>query len=337
MFLCHHEEKWLDACPREFKPVLYKRYVDDIFVLFTCRSHLDKFALYMNAQHQNIVFTTETENNSMMSFLDVSICHGNQCFNTSVYRKPMFSGVYSNFDSFIPLCYKFGLVFTLFGRLFNICSSFVLFHKEVLVLKSLLVRNGFTLPFVDSVLKKFLNAAHRPPKATVATVNRKNVFMVLPYCGVISLQVRTRIMSLCRKHFPQVSFRIVLKPSCRISNMFPYKDTVPMLLRSGLIYQYKCSGCNSTYYGKTIRHAKTRFCEHIGVSPLTGKPVSDPQITAVFEHFVDCTGDRPTFDDFSVLCSGSSDFILKMKESLLIKQDDPILNRKVSSLPLCLF
>ena len=33
-FLCHHETKWLNYCPNKFKPVLYKRYVDGIFVLF---------------------------------------------------------------------------------------------------------------------------------------------------------------------------------------------------------------------------------------------------------------------------------------------------------------
>ena len=33
-FLYHHERKWLNDCPEKFKPVFYKRYVDDIFVLF---------------------------------------------------------------------------------------------------------------------------------------------------------------------------------------------------------------------------------------------------------------------------------------------------------------
>ena len=32
--LCHNETKWLNDCPDKFKPVFYKRYVDDIFVLF---------------------------------------------------------------------------------------------------------------------------------------------------------------------------------------------------------------------------------------------------------------------------------------------------------------
>ena len=30
LFLCHHETNWLsNYCPLEFKPVLYRRYIDD--------------------------------------------------------------------------------------------------------------------------------------------------------------------------------------------------------------------------------------------------------------------------------------------------------------------
>ena len=34
-FWCHYEKEWLDNCPIHFRPVIYKRYVDDIFVLFS--------------------------------------------------------------------------------------------------------------------------------------------------------------------------------------------------------------------------------------------------------------------------------------------------------------
>ena len=33
-FLCHYEKEWLDNCPIHFKPMIYKKYVDYIFVLF---------------------------------------------------------------------------------------------------------------------------------------------------------------------------------------------------------------------------------------------------------------------------------------------------------------
>ena len=34
IFLCYQETLWLKNCPKSFKPVYYKRYIDYIFVLF---------------------------------------------------------------------------------------------------------------------------------------------------------------------------------------------------------------------------------------------------------------------------------------------------------------
>ena len=44
-----------------------------------------------------------------------------------------------------------------------------------------------------------------------------------------------------------------------------------------------------------------------------------------------------SFDDFNVLASDTNNFRLLIKESLLIKQDKPILNRTIKSFPLKLF
>ena len=48
VFLSFYEIKWLEQCPKEFKPVFYRRYVDDIFVLFESAEHLSKFRNYFN-------------------------------------------------------------------------------------------------------------------------------------------------------------------------------------------------------------------------------------------------------------------------------------------------
>ena len=34
VFLVHFEKNWLQNCPSDFKPHSYRRYVNDIFVLF---------------------------------------------------------------------------------------------------------------------------------------------------------------------------------------------------------------------------------------------------------------------------------------------------------------
>ena len=112
-FLCHFEKKWLSERPVELLPSVYKRYVDDIFVTFNSYSQLLKFVDYMNHQHPNIKFTFEVEKNNNFSFLEVEICRANNKFTTSVFRKPTFGGVFTDFDSFIPISYKHGLVNTL--------------------------------------------------------------------------------------------------------------------------------------------------------------------------------------------------------------------------------
>ena len=101
IFLSHHEENWLNKCPTEFKPGFYRRNVDDIFVLFESPESADSFREYMSSKHQNINFTIEKENVGSLSFLEVKICRKSSKFGISVYRKPTFSAVFTNYGSFI--------------------------------------------------------------------------------------------------------------------------------------------------------------------------------------------------------------------------------------------
>ena len=86
--------------------MVYKSYVDDIFVLFKSKEHLKLFVNYMNSKHRNIKFTFQTEDSDNFSFLDVKITRQNKQFVTSVFGKATFSGVFTNYDSFISDTYK---------------------------------------------------------------------------------------------------------------------------------------------------------------------------------------------------------------------------------------
>ena len=48
VFLSFYEIKWLEQCPKQFKPAFYRRYVDDTFALFESAEHLSKFRNYSN-------------------------------------------------------------------------------------------------------------------------------------------------------------------------------------------------------------------------------------------------------------------------------------------------
>ena len=102
IFMCAKEKTWLQNCPPEFKPLIYRRYVDDTFLLFRQPEHADLFLQYLNTQHTNIQFTADMEHDQQLHFLDVNITKHTNIFSTTTYRKPTYTGLYTHFSSFIP-------------------------------------------------------------------------------------------------------------------------------------------------------------------------------------------------------------------------------------------
>ena len=123
VFMWHFENIWLENCPAHFKPIVYRRFTDDTYLLFRTKDYVEKFKNYLKKQHKNIKFTTGSEENGLLLFLDITITQENNKFVTSVYHKHTFNGAFTNFESFIPEMHKLGLIETLFHRNFRLCSS----------------------------------------------------------------------------------------------------------------------------------------------------------------------------------------------------------------------
>ena len=334
-FLCYHENKWLNDCPLSFKPVYYRRYVDDIFVLFNQPNHVSEFVNYMNKKHKNISFSFEIEKSGQLPFLDINIFRENGLFVTSVYRKETFSGVYANFTSFLPLDYKFGLVYTLLYRCFSLVSDLSKFHNEVEILKKLFIKNGYPSKFVDKCIFKFMNKKFAPI-STVLTVPKKELNIILPYLGKNSLILKTNLTKTFSKNLRFCKVRVIFKTASTLKSYFRFKNVVPEVLRSCQIYKFTCGRCNASYIGKTFRHMKVRISEHQGVSPRTGKRVKGTMSTSVRDHMLFCDH-SVSYHDFSVLGRESSHYLLETKESLFIKRDKPTLNKNIFSQELFLY
>ena len=90
--------------------------------------------MYLNSRNKNISFTYEVEENNKLSFLDVSVSREENKFSTSLYRKPTFSGLYTNFASFIANSYN-----------------------EVKFLKVIFRKNHFPRHSIDKCIKLFLH------------------------------------------------------------------------------------------------------------------------------------------------------------------------------------
>ena len=124
---------------------------------YICPSHIPLFLDFLNHQHPNIKFTSEIESNNTLPFLDVKITLSNRSFSTSVYHKPTFTGLFTNFDSFIPFSYKRSLILSLLHRFFNLCSNYENFHKELDTFKIIFKLNGYPTHFFDKCACLFLD------------------------------------------------------------------------------------------------------------------------------------------------------------------------------------
>ena len=276
----------------------------------------------------------ETEVNNCLPFLDILITWANGSFSTSVFHKPTFTGLYTKYNSFITSVYKTGLISSLFNRYFSICSSYFIFDLHLQNLKKTYLLNGYPNSFIDTCICRFLDKIFSPsPKISLAP--KKIVYFCLPYTGQHSLQIRTQIRKLCSSAFPHINLRFVFRPSLRLSHFFVFKDRIPKALRSRVVYRFKCQRCSSLYVGQTSRLLHTRISEHLGISALTGKKRVNPPPTSILSHHCD-TGHPVSPDDFTILSSSFNSELL-VRESLLIRKLNPLLNANIGSFPLSLF
>ena len=151
-----------------------------------------------------------------------------------------------------------------------------------------------------------------------------------------SFCLRTRFQRSINSNIWFCEIKIIFKSSTRLANFFRFKDKIPLCLGSNIVYKITCGRCNAIYYGETCCFFKVRVGEYSSISPLTNKRPKSKKSIAVKVHMLIC--DQPvSFDYFKLLASSNFEFHLKIKESLLISHDQPIMNKNESSLPLHLF
>ena len=144
------------------------------------------------------------------------------------------------------------------------------------------------------------------------------------------------LINVLSKFYKNVNFKVILTNNFKIESLFSFKDRIPAYLRSGIIYKYTCNSCNAVYIGETFRHQHTRFCEHMGISGLTGKEMKSKKDSAIRDQLLTCDG-VITHDSFVIIGREADLIARRVKESLFIHRDEPSLNIQGTSIPLKLF
>ena len=220
---------------------------------------------------------------------------------------------------------------TLLHRAYFLSSTWNHFHSEIEFLSKLFSINSFPDYLLPKYIKKFLNNIHQP---TIPSYNvpRLPLYFSFPYLGtVLTKSFHKEINTLLRNSFPSIDFKIIFTNPLTIGSLFKFKDSVPFLMRSNVIYQYNCPCCSQgSYVGSSQRRLLSRICAHIGVSHRTLQPLSNKEFSSPRQHSTHCKS--PLLNKhFKILTTAKDSFSLLILESLFIKMLQPPLNRTSSS------
>ena len=94
--------------------------------------------------------------------------------------------------------------------------------------------------------------------------------------------------------------------------MFSVEERTPVALKSMVVYQFSCVGCNSRYIGEASRHFSTRIKEH----------TESDKNSHIFKHSPLCKN-KYSPSCFSILDSASNSIDLKLKEAFFMPRAAP--------------
>ena len=339
LFLSFHETNWLDNCPLAFKPLVYRRYVDDCFIIFREKNHAPKFLEYLNNQHDNINFTMEMEDENKLNFLDCTV-EKNTINNFvslifSVFRKPTFTSLGMNYHSNTFHNFKLNDIRTLLHRAYEISSNWKLLDNELKFLLNYFTLNGYPRDLFFKLTKTFLNKKIISQSAR-DTVEKMPMYHNIPFINNHTCHyIKKNFMKFLESAYPQINFNMIFSNTFTIHGLLKHKDKLPSTLESGIVYSFKCGDCNATYIGSSVKTLKARASEHFAISSRTGNMLARPPPSRILDHIIICKS-RKSFEDFIILDTQKDIQSLRISETIEIHQRKPCLNDDQSVYPLFL-
>jgi hypothetical protein len=233
----------------DFRPAVYKRYVDDIFAIIPADRVSTSFDEF-NAFHVNFEFTMEIEQDGFLPFLDFKIiyCDSGSVL-TDLYKKPTWTGRYLNYLSNLPLTYIRNTVSLMTGKILQM-SSLEFCERNLDLLKKTLASNGYPMKFVDKTICETITKHQGAVRPVNRNCDPPPKFMSMPYIpGCFE-----KFKFFMRKY----NVKVIGKGENSVrKNVYTHlKDSGRTDVQLGVVYQVKFSSCQLMYIGNTIQYMK---------------------------------------------------------------------------------
>ena len=238
IFMAEWERQALDKCPK--KPLLYLRYLDDIFGIWTHgEAEFNTFWKILNT-HQNCIKVTAETSYEEINFLDTTIFKGNRFsqirkLDSKVYFKTTDTHQLLHKKSFHPKHTFTGILKSQILRFHRICNNVADFDKATKILFESLAKRGYSRRFLRSVKIQ-----------TIRNISNRNRREGANKCEGNKCQT-------C-KHF--ITFKAP-KPDGRIREIKTNNCST-----ENIIYLISCTKCDREYVGETMNTLRSRMNQH---------------------------------------------------------------------------
>ena len=159
------------------KSILYLRYIDDIFMIWTgTKQELLIFLEKLNSKHKTIKFEHNISN-SNISFLDMLIYKDkNNTLQTTLYRKPTDQQSYLHAHSDHPKSLKRSIPYSQALRIKTICSTLTEYKKHCAILKHNFIERGYE----ENILKDEIDEVDNIHRKELIRKKEKNIKYRIP-------------------------------------------------------------------------------------------------------------------------------------------------------------
>ena len=293
------ETELLKDIPVDMRPILWLRYVDDIFCCFKDMSKFNAFLDMLNRVRPSIQFTYELSRiesivdgspdlpanvTEILPFLELNVMRlNNGTFTFSIYRKPCHAGNYLHAYSYQPLTQKTTVIRSMYLRAYRFCDTQFLTEEEDHLQQSFL-KLGYTNKFIDKckvsaykgrmneIKKGNLLALQELPFARHAiTSAEKQEFLAtltLPYHPCM-LKLRSRLS--------EMGIRLAFSSNSKLQQQLRRKSAIGGQPK-GSVYVVNCSSCPKVYVGQTGKQVEDRMGQH------SRDPTNDSTVGAITTH-----------------------------------------------------
>ena len=148
-FFLSHVEKNLVQLDMDYSPIVYRRYVDDTFLVFREPSHVSRCLDYFNSLCE-LSFTSEVAVNKSLPFIGLSVDNNCDELGFSVFRKTEIQ--LTSVKSHLCSRFKFFAIHDLVNRAIRLSSSLISLHSELDNIRAAARSVGLSAARVDRVI-----------------------------------------------------------------------------------------------------------------------------------------------------------------------------------------